>query len=121
MTHILNNVLNRGHKQTTLPDSITNSNIDLANEFNDYFISIGEELSSKISHPQGTSHQHFLTGNYQTSFFLKPTDKNEIINIIKSMKTSNSAGEDEINSRILKSIANVIADPVMSLRPTRGI
>ena len=44
---VINNVLNRGHKRTVLPDLANGSIDDLANDLNDYFVSIGENLAQK--------------------------------------------------------------------------
>ena len=109
---VINSVLNRGKKQPVLPDLCNANNADLANNFNNYFVSIGENLSEKINQPQGISYKEYLTGNYLNSFYLKPTNRDEIYNIIMAMKSSNSAGEDEISSKILKAIANEIVEPL---------
>lgn len=53
-----------------------------------------------------------MSGNYPFSFFLKPTDATELHNIIMALKSSNSAGEDEIRSKILKSITKEIIEPL---------
>lgn len=64
-------VLSRGHETTVLPDTRVvlpdtrvmqdarnNFNdVDLANRFNDYFNSIGENLSKTISPPEGATYQ----------------------------------------------------------------
>lgn len=105
---MLNKVLNRVQKSTVFPDK-DNTNTSVADRFNYYFVSIGENPSSKISQPQGTSSKHYLTGNY--SFFLKQTHCDEVCNIIMHMKNSNSAGADEISGRILKGIVSEIAEP----------
>ena len=109
---VINNVLNRGRKQSVLPDPGNATHADLANELNDYFGSIRENLSRKIIQPKGISFKKYLTGNFPNSFFLKPTNRDETYNIIMTMKPSNSAGKDEISSKILKSIANDIAQPL---------
>lgn len=98
---VLNEVFSRGHKPTVLPDiraeqsarTIFN-NADLANSFNDYFISIGENLSKTIKPPEDAIYQQYLQGNYLKSFFLAPTDKKVVLNIIMCMKSSHRAGFD---------------------------
>lgn len=114
---VLNGVLNRGQKNMVFPDTentLNNNtgNARLANKFNDHFVSIGENVSSNICQPQDSSFKQYLSGNYPSSFFLNPTDSNEISDIIKCMKSSNSAGEDGISTRILQSIINVIIEPL---------
>ena len=45
---VINSVLNRGHKQPVLPDCGTASYADLANDLNEYFVSIGDDFSKRI-------------------------------------------------------------------------
>ena len=47
------------------------------------------------------------------AFFLNPTNPDEIIEITKKLKGSNSSGTDNISTKLLKSIINEIA-PVLS-------
>lgn len=119
---VLNKVLGRGNKPTVLPDiknykaSDSCNDIsygDLANCFNNYFISIGENISNKINQPQGASFRQFVSGNYLKSFFLKPTDGNEVSKIIVNMKSSHTAGADGICSKTLKAIVNEIIEPLV--------
>ena len=109
---VINSVLHKDKNTSVLPDLGNATNVVLANDFNNHFASIGENLSEKINQPQGTSFKQYLTGNYMDSFYLKPTNRDEIFNIIMAMKNSNSAGQDEISSKILKSIANEIVEPL---------
>ena len=113
---VLNEVLGRGQKGTILPDTNGNGSknvINLTNSFNNHFASLGENLASKIIQPQGTSYRQYLHGNYSSSFFLRPTDRDEIYTIIMNMKSSHTSGADEICSTILKAIVNVILEPLV--------
>ena len=107
MWKVLNGVLNKGHKPTVFP-AAGDIEEDLPKNFNNYFVSIGENLAANLRQPQGASFQQYLTGNYMHSFFLKPTDRNEIFKIIMELKSSNTAGIDGISSKILKAIVDVI-------------
>lgn len=49
------------------------------------------------------------------SLYLHPTCEAEIIKIIKSLKTSDSSGHDEVSSRLLKVVAEQIAHPLSHL------
>jgi len=85
--------------------------IDLANNFNNYFYSIGEKLSNKIIQPQGISFNHYLQVTYINSVFMEPTNCNEVYKIITNLQSLYTAGEDEICSKILKAIALDIMEP----------
>ena len=108
---ILNSVLNRNKKSTVLPNAINES--DLADAFNTYFTSIGEDLAKAIPPPQGVSCTHYLKGNFPNSLFLWPTDSKEILEIITKLKGSHTAGVDGICGKIIKSIAHLITPPLV--------
>ena len=111
MWNILNGVLNKSQKPTVLPETNIDDP-DLPKKINNYFISIGENLSSKITQPHGASYHQYLTGEYPHSFFMSPTDGNEVLKIIMDLKNSNTAGEDGISAKIVKAIANTILEPL---------
>ncbi len=57
---ILNEVLGREHKGTVLPDTVRKDSNDLqklTNHFNDHYVSLDENLASKIPQCQGTSYR----------------------------------------------------------------
>ena len=61
--NVLNEVLNRRHRPTALPD-LDVAKADLAQSFNHHYASIDVNLSKKISQPKGVTFKHFLTGSY---------------------------------------------------------
>lgn len=81
---------------TYIANSFNNSYIRMTNVNND---------NTKFKNPRINSNN--------ASLFLTPTDDHEIIKIIKSLKSTNSVGYDEIQTRILKACRNEIA-PVLS-------
>lgn len=124
---VLNEILGHKHKNTILPDTkvkgnsknventteeVTNSD-ELANKFNDHFVSIGKNLSQKINQPHNATFRQNLKGNYLNSLFLRPTDRDEVLKIVMKMKSSYTAGVDNICSKILKSIISVIQEPLV--------
>ena len=56
----------------------------IANGFNNFFVNIGPTLASKIT-TGGISHINFLKQNPQSSFFLEPTNINEIKEVISKI------------------------------------
>ena len=65
-------------------DTITNP-YDIANTFNNYFASIVETTKKSIKY----LHKHFsdyLSNESSSTMFLQPTDKEEIANIISSLR-----------------------------------
>jgi hypothetical protein len=83
---------------------------EIANEFNKYFLSVAKNINIKSndfkSHKlDNTIPLHYLLQSFKTPFpniNLKFLSSKEVENIIKSLKTKNSAGYDEISTRLLK-------------------
>lgn len=125
---MLNEVLGRNNKISVIPDTVVQnqpSNDNLSNIFNNYFSSVGKNLSQNICPPGDANYKDYLQGNYTNSFFFKkPTYKTEVINIINKLKSSHTVGADNICSIIIKAIVNEIAEPlayIINLSLTQGI
>ena len=96
---------------------------EIANNFNNYFANIGQNLQSKI-YQKDLNYKEYLTQENDYSFFIKPTDKEEIINIINNININKAIGPHSIPSDILHSIKNYIADPlskIINLSFVKGI
>ena len=85
----------------------------IANEFNDYFTNIGEDLASRINE---TSQPDILNFQYSISSDLKfeHTNVNEISKIISNLKNTSSTGIDNISTKTLKEINNIIS-PLLTI------
>ena len=83
-----------------------------ANIFNSFFINVGKLIGKKngslptldCKYPQVSS-----------SIFLKPTDENEVTNVIKSLKNTSSSGFDEIPARLIKQCSTLLMKPLVYL------
>uniref|UniRef100_A0A3P9KPY0 Reverse transcriptase domain-containing protein n=1 Tax=Oryzias latipes TaxID=8090 RepID=A0A3P9KPY0_ORYLA len=112
---VLNDILSRRTKTTVIPDALEQcqtNNLSLPDIFNNYFCSVGKSLSQNIHPPGGANYNAYLQGNYPNSFFLKPTCKTEVVNIINKLRSSYTVGADYISSNIIKAIVNEIAEPL---------
>ena len=80
---------------------MTSDPLKKANVFNNYFSSIGEKTQSKIrfSNKNYTDYRH---GENSNSFFITPTDSEELISIISSLNDNKPSGPNSIPTRILK-------------------
>lgn len=85
---------------------------DMANFCNDFFINIGAEMSNNIKLPQNIP---IIENQAQSSMFLRPTDNNEVIKLINSLKSNCSAGTDGIDSKILKEFHKFLATPIVHI------
>ena len=82
--------------------------VEIANNFNNYFSTVAENLVKKIPR-SNTNPSSFLGPNLSNSFYLYPTTPQKIQKIISSLQTKSSAGTDEIPAFLLKSLPiNVI-------------
>lgn len=107
---------NRERPENCLIDNkgeLTYDPLHIARTFNEYFIKISSDSCLRgIGSPVSKEGEFIRTPQ---SFFLYPTSTKEIINIIASLKNKNSAGGDEISTRMLKLISEVIASPLSHL------
>ena len=86
--------LNHNNKTGTNP-------VEIANIFNNHFASVAEKTMANANY----SHKHFseyIENNSSKSFFLSPTNKNEISTIISSLNPNKSIGPNSIPTKILK-------------------
>ena len=84
----------------------------IANKFNEFFTNIGPSLATKIPHST-VEHKSYLRGSFNDSFFASPTD--EIINIVSSLKSSNSEGVDGIKVNVIKASIDLLASPLSQM------
>ena len=86
-----------------------NENIDnperIANIFNNYFSTIGEETQAKIKHSH-KKYTDYLSNENTDTFFLSPTNKKEIKFILSSLDINKSTGPYSIPSKVLNMLKN---------------
>ena len=83
----------------------------IANTFNKYFSTVADKLQDKIFH---TSHdfKNYLKNGNNNSFFINPTDKDEIIDILITFNINKTSGPHSIPNKILHVIKHIIAEPL---------
>jgi len=113
----INNVMGRGKKQN-LPNKFKDKNgetitdpINIANEFNNFFVNVGPDLAANIQNT-GKNYHEYLKDPVVKSMFMKPIVEKEIIKIIGTFNPNKSAGHDNIDNKIIKKVANEIAEPL---------
>ena len=88
--------------------------IAMSNVFNSYFSSIANNTKRNISF----SHKHFsdfLKNRSNISFFVSPTDKKEIKNVIFSLDSHKSVGPNSIPTKVLKLLKNDISSQLSEI------
>ena len=86
----------------------------IANIFNNYFSTIGKKIQAKIKHSH-KNYTDYLTKENPNSFFLSPTDKEEIKLIYSSPDISKATGPYSIPTKVLKYFKNNISDQLADL------
>ena len=95
----------------------------IVDHFNNYFSNIGLNLSQNVPNSDKSFHD-FLRDPNQQSLFLLPTNEEEVLRIIDSLKIGKSPGCDNISNSLIKNIAAGIVQPlvhIFNLSITNGI
>ena len=110
-------------KKSPFSNSLTlltfqNENIDnperIANIFNNYFSTIGEKTQAKIKHSH-KKYTDYLSNENPDTFFLSPTNKEEIKFILSSLDINKSTGPYSIPSNVLNILKNDISEQLADL------
>ncbi|XP_050508952.1 probable RNA-directed DNA polymerase from transposon BS isoform X1 [Diabrotica virgifera virgifera] len=100
-------------KEIVTENSQSLTNIDeIAEEFNDYFSTVGEKYAQKIIKPLSQPPKRCTTLN---SFFLADVNENDIKIIINSLKSNKAPGMDNIKSEVLKELGHILTRPITHL------
>ena len=90
--------------------TVIDDGIDIANEFNHFFVNVGNTLAKSI--PTSPKHpRDYISYNTNNTFSLAPVTENEICKIIGPFKDS-AAGWDGIKSGTVKHIKEIICIPL---------
>lgn len=84
---------------------------ELCETFNRYFI---ENVESNCNQGKTVDILQYLETNNET-MFLRPTDNDEVIKVIKGLKNTNAVGYDEISTLVLKDCALPLSKPLAHL------
>ena len=104
-------------KKKEIPNVMTDNDQDIndptkiANCFNNFFTNIGPTLASTININVG-NFTDYLPKRNMNSLFFTPTNENEILNIVRSFKSSRSCGHDGLSMHLLKQIIHSLVTPL---------
>ena len=85
----------------------------IADTLNNYFTNIGQNLSDSLP-PSPVTYQQFLKNRQKNSFYLRPSDPMEVLEIIESFK-KNSPGPDKIPPKFVRIGAPALSNILSSL------
>ena len=111
-------IINKKTFKSDLPSSFVHEGVEIiglknvADEFNDYFTEIGPKLAKSFDTANKAPFNHYLTTPCAASFNFVYTKPDDIEKIIRNLKPKSSAGFDNISTKLLKEIENVISRPL---------
>lgn len=114
----INELLNKCKNKKEFPSyfTVNGDNIhdkqEIANNFNNFFVSIGPNFSNKIRNHDNKSVNDFLTGKHAQTFNFETVNVDDVKKIMDKLKTKNSTGYDDISTKLLKRISHIIATPL---------
>jgi len=104
--NVINDISNRNKKKAkTLPD--LEDNLKTANEMGNFFSKVGKDDNG-----DNYTYNFNSNRNNEMEFLINPVEEQEIKNIIKELKSTNSKGADDIEMRFIKKFANYLAVPI---------
>ena len=86
----------------------------VAEIFNNYFLSVASKLQGKIYH-YGQDFSSYLDNRNAHNFFISPTDKIELIDIINTFSIKKATGPHSIPSDIFHLIKFNVVEPLESI------
>ena len=115
----LNDIIGRTRDKTSCTNMYVDGELinDLAvisNKFCEYFTKIGQDYAARIPAAKAPF-THHLHHAHAHSFYLDPITPGELVTIISKMKGKKSSGDDNISSKLIKSLKGEIAYPLSLL------
>jgi hypothetical protein len=124
--HIINSLTNKkksnhGISSIQIDGKTCNDGLVIANAFSAYFSTVAEKIPSNSSMNSHSAPDFAYPINYLTQVFskpfpdinLNPTTAKEITEIVKSLRSSQSCGYDEIPCKVLKCSLPCIISPLV--------
>ena len=101
-------------KSIKINDKVETSSRILADPFNNFLVSIAENIDKKIIHTNA-NYRDYLENSVTNSFSLKPKNEEEVNSTIKQMKTIKALDQNRNATKILKMSQKIIAKPLVYL------
>ena len=84
---------------------------EIANKFNKHFTSIAKQMKENLVKPK-SKHYKYLKNQNTNSFFISPTNSDEVLSVIKELSNNKSSGPASIRSKLSK---NCLKLPLVNL------
>ena len=94
-----------------IPIKITDGKT-IANEFNNFFATIGRNLSDSITYSGSKSVDSFLTKSIPHRFKFDPTTTEKVRQLISNLEPKLSCGHDNFSAKLLKEVAPLLIEVI---------
>ena len=122
--NIINELLGKQHstneiQKLSIDDNHLTNQYDIADALNTYFASMIDKMNNNklenMRHKSSSTYSYLDlgNGNHYPPMVFKSFSTQEVMSIIKSLKTKNSFGYDEISTKLLKASASYICSPLI--------
>ena len=114
----INTILNKNKKVKSFPRFFKDNGIEvedkllIANRFNNFFTNIGPNLAQQIDTPANYHFKDYLKDKFQHNFKFEMVDESTVNRIIEQMTPKTSCGHDNISMKLLKTLKNVLLEPI---------
>ena len=114
----LKHILNKKKSKSEFPPYFIDKNRrisgsqNIADQFNEYFIQIGPKLAGEIDTANKLPFDSYLQNPTPSSFQFDYTTPIDVEKIISNLKPKSSCGYDNISSKLLKYIGDIVSVPL---------
>ncbi|XP_077995944.1 uncharacterized protein LOC144449300 [Glandiceps talaboti] len=120
---VINELIGKSkHKQLTIPRQLkincNGSEVihtcldDITEDFNNFYVHVGENLANKIPTSPNTTFHDFLGEKVPHSFFFYPVTKLDIVNTISALDIRKATGFDDIPCKLIHEGRGEISNPL---------
>ena len=102
------------HKLSYLDDQQATDTFVISDHFNKFFTTIAKKIESKIVQTD-KKYSDFLDNPLEKTFFLTPTEPNEVQSLIKTLNLKKATGPNSIPTKLLKVFDKTISVPLANL------
>ena len=114
---ILNECTGRTVKKENVDKIISNGSIteiplEIANEFNNFFIKVGQEISDSVPTIDRNPESYLIPPVIQSPFSLQNVTPEYLVKIVRDLKPKNSTDIDGVSTKMIKIVINEIKIPL---------
>ena len=111
------------HELVKTDGSKVTSPNDIADTFNNFFVSVGENLANKIV-TTDDSFKRYLSPNQDSSLFFLPVTNSDVNEVLCTLDKSKASGYDDLPVRLLVDAKEYVSEPltyILNLSLTTGV